>query len=400
MSPEFYTEASLVEGPALELLAELGWTVVNAYSETFGPSGTLGRDSMHEVVLTHRLRKALAALNPEVPDAAREEALTVLTKNRSVMDPVRANQEVRTLIRDGYRAEWQDPYGDRQFATVRYLDFTDPTSNHLMAASQVWIAGDLHRRRADTVLFVNGIPLVLAEFKEINRPVKAAYDENLTDYRDTIPQLFTYNGLVILSNGSQAKVGATFASWSYFNDWKRVDSEGHRGVVALETAIRGTCTPERLLDVVDNFTAFIERPGGLIKTVELPATTNTWASTTPSKTCCASGPRATSDWAFSGTPRARARACPWSGSPKKYSGVSPAAGPLSWSPTALSWTSSSTASSPMPGLSHGRHGCTPRTPTTCESCSPPTIAMSSRSSTSSGCKATKPPCRYSPTATT
>lgn len=267
MSPEFYTEASLVEGPTLELLAELGWTVVNAYSETFGPSGTLGRDSMHEVVLTHRLRKALAALNPEVPDAAREEALTVLTKNRSVMDPVRANQEVRTLIRDGYRAEWQNPYGDRQFATVLYLDFTDPTSNHLMAASQVWIAGDLHRRRADTVLFVNGIPLVLAEFKEINRPVKAAYDENLTDYRDTIPQLFTYNGLVILSNGSQAKVGATFASWSYFNDWKRVDSEGHRGVVALETAIRGTCTPERLLDVVDNFTAFIERPGGLIKTV-------------------------------------------------------------------------------------------------------------------------------------
>ena len=62
----------------------------------------------------------------------------------------------------------------------------------------MWIAGDLHARRVDLVLFVNGIPLVLAEFKEPNRPVRAAYDENLTDYRDTIPQLFWPNGFVIL----------------------------------------------------------------------------------------------------------------------------------------------------------------------------------------------------------
>jgi hypothetical protein len=62
-------------------------------------------------------------------------------------------------------------------------------ANDLLAASQVWIAGDLYRRRLDTVLFVNGIPLVLLEFKEPNRPVNAAYDENLVDYRDTIPLL-------------------------------------------------------------------------------------------------------------------------------------------------------------------------------------------------------------------
>jgi len=67
------------------------------------------------------------------------------------------------------------------------------------------VAGDLHRRRADTVLFVNGVPLVLMEFKDPNRPVKAAYEENLTDYRDTVPQLFVPNGFVLLSNGSEAK---------------------------------------------------------------------------------------------------------------------------------------------------------------------------------------------------
>jgi type I restriction enzyme R subunit len=131
----------------------------------------------------------------------------------------------------------------------------------------VWVAGDLYRRRTDVVLFVNGIPLVLAEFKEPNRPAKAAFDENVTDYRDTIPALFVPNGFVICSNGSEAKVGSTYAPWEFFGDWKVIDADGNRGVIALETAIRGTCAHDRLLDLVENFTAFIERPGGLIKVV-------------------------------------------------------------------------------------------------------------------------------------
>lgn len=267
MSPSPYSELALVERPALELLRELAWEVVDAYNETFGPAGTLGRDSMHEVVLVHRLRDSVRWLNPTLPDKVREEALTELTKNRSAMDKVRANREIQALLRDGYSAEWQNEGGEPQYATVRFIDFLDSSKNDWLAASQVWIAGELHRRRADVVLFVNGIPLVLAEFKEINRPIKAAYDENLTDYRDTIPHLFWFNAFVILSNGSEAKVGASYAPWDFFGDWKLIDASGERGVVALETAIRGTCAHHRLLDLVENFVAFIERPGGLIKAV-------------------------------------------------------------------------------------------------------------------------------------
>ncbi|MGI8809092.1 MAG: HsdR family type I site-specific deoxyribonuclease [Acidimicrobiales bacterium] len=267
MSPEFYTEAALVGRPALDLLAELGWTVVDAYGESLGAAGTLGRDSIHDVVLTHRLRDALLLLNPGVPDLVREEALAAVVKDRSVMDPVRANREIYDLLRDGYRVEWRDELGDERYATVRYVDFNDSTKNDWLAASQVWVAGDLHRRRTDAVLFVNGIPLVLAEFKEPNRPVKAAYDENLTDYRDTIPQLFWPNGFVILSNGSEAKVGATYAPWDFFGDWRVVDGSGARGVIALETAIRGTCSHDRLLDLIENFVAYMERPGALVKIV-------------------------------------------------------------------------------------------------------------------------------------
>jgi type I restriction enzyme, R subunit len=267
VSPGPYSESALVEGPALELLAALGWTVVDAYGEVLGAAGTLGRDSMRDVVLAHRLRDALRWLNPTVPEEVREEALVAVAKDRSVMDPVRANREVHGLLRDGYSAQWRDGRGEQQFATVQYLDFNDSTKNDWLAASQVWIAGELHRRRADVVLFVNGIPLVLAEFKEPNRPVKAAYDENLCDYRDTVPQLFWPNGFVILSNGSEAKVGATYAPWGFFGDWKVIDADGTRGVVALETAIRGTCAHDRLLDMVENFVAYVERPGGLVKSV-------------------------------------------------------------------------------------------------------------------------------------
>ena len=267
MSSGGYSEDALVERPALDLLEELGWAVVSAWSETFGPAGTLGRDSMRDVVLVHRLRDALNLLNPEVPESVREEALDAIAKDRSLMDRVRANKDVYDLLRDGYRAEWTDERGDRQYTTVRYVDFHDSSKNDWLAASQVWVAGELHRRRTDVVLFVNGIPLVLAEFKEPNRPVKAAFDENLTDYRSTIPQLFVPNGFVLLSNGSEAKVGSTYSPWEFFGDWKVIDADGTRGVVALESAIRGACAHDRLLDLIENFVAYLERPGGLIKVV-------------------------------------------------------------------------------------------------------------------------------------
>lgn len=228
MSHGAYSEGGLVERPSLELLEELGWTAVNVFAETFGPAGTLGRDSMHDVVLVHRLREAVRWLNPEVPELAREEAFESVVKDRSVMDRVRANREIHYLLREGYGAEWQDDRGDRRYATVRFVDFDDWEKNDWLAASQVWVAGDLYRRRADTVLFVNGIPLVLLEFKEPNRPVKAAFDENITDYRDTIPQLFVPNGFVMVSNGSQAKVGSTYAAWEFFGDWKVIDADGTR----------------------------------------------------------------------------------------------------------------------------------------------------------------------------
>lgn len=259
-------EYDYVEKPSMEMLDGLGWTPVDAFHETLGAEGTLGRDSQHDVILTHRLRLALRKLNSEeVPELAIDEAIETLTKDRSVMDRVRANREVYDLLRDGYQAEWVDDNGDKQIEKINYVDLRDPLSNDLLAVQQMWVKGPLHSRRLDLALFVNGVPLVVLEFKEPNAPVKSAYDDNLTDYRDTIPQLFMPNCFVLLSNGSEAKVGSTYAPWDFFSDWKVIDAFGARSEIALQTALRGTCDPTNLLDLFENFVAYMERPGGLIK---------------------------------------------------------------------------------------------------------------------------------------
>ena len=171
-----------VEKPSLELLGQLGWIAVDAFQETLGPSGTLGRDSQHDVVLTHRLYAAVRRLNPaDVPDMAVAEAVAAVTKDRSVMDRVRANREVYDLLRDGYRAEWVDENGDKRIDLLRYLDVVNPAANDLLAVQQMWVKGTMHSRRLDVALFVNGVPLVLMEFKEPNEDVKKGFDDNITD---------------------------------------------------------------------------------------------------------------------------------------------------------------------------------------------------------------------------
>ena len=267
MSPGQFSEGELVEQPAVALLAELGWRTVNAYEEVLGPGGTLGRDSRRDAVLVHRLRDALGRLNPMSSATAIEEAIAALTRDRSIMDPTRANREIYDLLRDGCLATWRDQAGDEQVERVHYIDWRSPQNNEWLAAQQVWLAGDLYVRRADLLLFVNGIPLVLMEFKGVNRSVRAAFVDNLRDYRSTVPQLFWPNAFVVLSNGSEAKIGATFAPWEHFGEWKKIDVSGTRGRVGLETLIRGTCRHDLFLDLVENFIAYTEVPGGLVKAV-------------------------------------------------------------------------------------------------------------------------------------
>ena len=103
------------------------------------------------------------------------------------------------------------------------------------------------------------------ELKASHRNLKHAYDDNLRDYRDAIPHLFIPNGFLVLSNGAATKVGTITSGWEFFSEWKKIDSEGEEGTVSLETVIRGMCSKERVLDLIENFVAFQDRPGGFVK---------------------------------------------------------------------------------------------------------------------------------------
>jgi type I restriction enzyme, R subunit len=262
-----YTEDVLVEQPAIALFAELGWQTVNAMHERLGPDGTLGRDSEMEVVLSHRLMTALQRLIPGAAHETLELAVSEITRSRAALHHVRANQEVYDLLKQGVTLQVRQPDGGELPETIDIIDWEHPEANDFLLVSQLWIRSDLYRRRADLVGFVNGIPLVFVELKASHRDCRAAFDDNLTDYRATVPQIFTPNGIVILSNGREAKLGSMSYGWEYFGEWKKVDSEAEEGRVGLETMLRATCIPQRLLDIVEHFTLFMERPGGLQKLV-------------------------------------------------------------------------------------------------------------------------------------
>jgi type I restriction enzyme R subunit len=115
--------------------------------------------------------------------------------------------------------------------------------------------------------FVNGIPLLFVELKAAHKQIQTAFTGNLTDYKDTIPHLFWYNAFVILSNGSEAKVGSITSEWGHFTDWKKINSEGEEGIISLETVLKGTCEPIQFLDIVENFLLFMEVRGGIVKVV-------------------------------------------------------------------------------------------------------------------------------------
>ncbi len=215
--------------------------------------------------MVRRLRTALERLNPDASSEAIILAIEELSRDRSAMGPAQANREIYQLLKNGIQVATSEGEDEESLETIRVIDWINPSNNAFFLAQQFWITGDIYTRRADLVGFVNGLPLVFIELKASHRKLEVAYRKNLSDYRDTIPHLFWYNAFVILSNGSKSTIGSTTAEWEHFKEWKKINSEGEEGVVSLETAIRGTCEPRRLLDIVENFIVFLEARGGLIK---------------------------------------------------------------------------------------------------------------------------------------
>ena len=261
-----YSEDQLVEQTAIALLAEMGWETLDCYDEFDQGISPLSRENRGEVVLTTRLCATLERLNPDASSEAIDGAIEELTRSRATMSREEANWEIYRLLKDGVKVTVTD--SDDEGETVvdlKVIDWENPENNDFFLASQFWIAGEMYRRRPDAIGFINGLPLVLMEFKRIDENLYSAFDDNLRDYKDTIPHLFWYNALIILSNGSESRVGSLTARWEHFTEWKRVESEDEPGAVSLEIILKGICDHRRLLDIIENFTLFMDAQGGLMK---------------------------------------------------------------------------------------------------------------------------------------
>ena len=216
MAPLPYTEDSLVQQTTADYLEQqLGWESVYAYNhEDFGPGSLLGRASDREVVLERTLRAKLAELNPGLPDSAYDDAVRQITAVSASQTPVAANREKYALVRDGVQVVFTNDRGKRESRLLRLFDFDEPANNHFLCVRELWVRGDLYRRRADIVGFVNGLPLLFIECKNIHRDLKAAFEQNYSDYRDTIPHLFHHNAVVMFGNGENARIGSSPAAGS------------------------------------------------------------------------------------------------------------------------------------------------------------------------------------------
>ncbi len=117
------------------------------------------------------------------------------------MGLVNVNRDVYKLLKDGVRIEARNEWGEPTVDTVRVIDWDNPDNNDFLLVSQLWVTGDIYTRRPDLVGFVNGLPLVVFELKAVHKRLEDAYSGNIRDYRTSIPQLFWYNGFIIVSNG-------------------------------------------------------------------------------------------------------------------------------------------------------------------------------------------------------
>jgi type I restriction enzyme, R subunit len=262
------TEDRLVQQTTADYFRDaLGWESVFAYNEeVLGPEGTLGRNSEKDVVLVRYLRRALEKLNPDLPAVAYETAVKQITETSVTKSSLQINREKYSLYKDGILVSFRNQKGQVEEKRLRVFDFENPKGNKFLAVRELWVQGPLYRRRPDIIGFVNGIPLVFIELKNVHKDIRRAYEENLSDYRDTIPYIFDHNAFIVLSNGDRARIGSISSKYGHFHEWKRL-AEEDPGVVDLETLLKGLCTKPNFMDFFENFILFDESQKTMAKII-------------------------------------------------------------------------------------------------------------------------------------
>lgn len=255
---------SVVEQAALAWLESLGYTIL------FGPDIAPGellaeREDYRQVVLETRLRQALQRINPHIPRDAIDEAFRKLTRP-DLPSLVANNHLIHKYFVDGIPVEYPRPDGSIGGDYVRVLDFDCIENNEFLAVNQFTVVEDNHERRPDIVLFVNGLPLAVIELKNPateEATIWTAFNQ-LQTYKNQIPSLFVYNEALVISDGTEARIGTLTANKEWFMPWRTIEGEelADTKLPQLQVVLEGVFDRQRFLDLIRYFTVFEEDSTG------------------------------------------------------------------------------------------------------------------------------------------
>lgn len=218
------------------------------------------RDDKKQCVLPQVLLASLKRLNPTIQSDIIEKIYSKLTKIYTKSQLLSKNYEFYNQIRNYIKVKVKKN-GKEEDEYVKLIDFDNPENNTFTAVSQMWIRGQYYYRRPDVLIFVNGLPLVFIELKNSIIKVEEAYNENLKNYLKDIPNLFVFNQICVLSNGLQTRLGAFNASYEFFFEWLKVNSEKEKinrkemedTAISAEHFVDGLLNKHNLLDYIENF---------------------------------------------------------------------------------------------------------------------------------------------------
>lgn len=261
-----HLQESHIEKLAIELLVELGYKHLDPeVQET-------KRESLSEVVLRESLEAAVERINPRVAPEARQEAVKKVL-NLPSQNLIENNETFHKFLTDGVEVEFLGKDGV-QGDKVWLVDFENLENNEFLVCDQFTVVNGNKNKRPDLVLFVNGLPLAVIELKnpaDEEATVFRAFRQ-LDNYKAAIPQLFYYNGILVASDGIDAKAGSLTSNWERFTTWKTIKGvkEEKKTVPELETLIKGMLNPGVLLELIRSFTVFekskkVEQKTGLVQ---------------------------------------------------------------------------------------------------------------------------------------
>src|SRR3989339_1433109 len=241
-----------VEELAIALLESIGYTYLSPEEQE------VERKDLADVVLQDRLVAAIDRLNPQASEQAKEQAVKQVLRLPS-LGLVENNEAFHKMLTEGIDVEVYEA-GEAKGSKIWLVDFEHPTNNEFIVCNQFTVTHENTTKRPDVVLLVNGLPLVVIELKnptDEQATVKKAFTQ-LQNYKTSIPPLFHYNGVLVASDGLDARAGALTSSYSRFLAWKTIDGtkEEKATVPEIETLIKGMLSPRVLLDLIAHFTAF------------------------------------------------------------------------------------------------------------------------------------------------